>query len=39
MRPLLVVDSDGNPTGAVTIELINDALRRGREDERTATGS
>jgi osmoprotectant transport system ATP-binding protein len=40
MRPLLVVDADGKPTGAVTIELINEALRRGRrEDERTVTGS
>jgi osmoprotectant transport system ATP-binding protein len=40
MRPLLVVDPNGNPTGAVTIELINEALRRGRSDaERTATSS
>jgi osmoprotectant transport system ATP-binding protein len=29
MRPLLVVDPDGSPVGAVTIELINKALRRG----------
>jgi osmoprotectant transport system ATP-binding protein len=39
MRPLLVVDADGNPRGAVTIELINEALRRGGADERTVTGS
>jgi osmoprotectant transport system ATP-binding protein len=29
MRPLLVVDADVTPVGAVSIELINDALRRG----------
>jgi osmoprotectant transport system ATP-binding protein len=39
MRPLLVVDADGNATGAVTIELINEALRRGRKDEQTVTRS
>ncbi|MGH8859860.1 MAG: ABC transporter ATP-binding protein, partial [Jatrophihabitantaceae bacterium] len=37
MRPLLVVDADGAPTGSVSIELINKALRRGRsETEPTA---
>jgi osmoprotectant transport system ATP-binding protein len=39
MRPLLVVDADGSPTGAVTIELINEALKRGRKDERTVSSS
>ncbi len=39
MRPLLVVDDNGNPTGSVTIELINEALRRDRADERTASSS
>jgi CBS domain-containing protein len=39
MRPLLVVDTDGSPTGAVTIELINEALKRGRKDERTVSSS
>jgi osmoprotectant transport system ATP-binding protein len=29
MRPLLVVDEDGTPLGSVSIESINEALRRG----------
>jgi hypothetical protein len=28
MRPLVVVDEHGAPVGSVSIELINDALRR-----------
>jgi osmoprotectant transport system ATP-binding protein len=40
MRPLLVVDADGTPIGAVTIELINEALRRGEASaEPTATST
>jgi hypothetical protein len=32
MRPLLVVDAEGTPVGSVSIEQINEALRRGRAD-------
>jgi osmoprotectant transport system ATP-binding protein len=40
MRPLLVVDGDGKPVGAVSVELINKALRRGRTGaEPTASGT
>ncbi len=30
VRPLLVVDGDGKPAGYVSIEIINEALRKGR---------
>jgi osmoprotectant transport system ATP-binding protein len=40
MRPLIVVDADGTPIGSVSIEQINEALRRGRTDaEPTASAT
>jgi osmoprotectant transport system ATP-binding protein len=39
MRPLLVVDAEGTPIGSVSIEQINEALRRGRTDAEPTASS
>jgi osmoprotectant transport system ATP-binding protein len=39
MRPLLVLDDNGQPVGYVTMEIINEALQTARTEDSAAAGS